>query len=163
MTRKWVFKVQGECYTFLSNKAVALNIQDPVTTNALMGKAGITTDNFRNYTMAEICGILGVEYIVKGMVTSNMTNTTTSGSTTYNSKSSSNNSDKTSKTDKSSSGNVYGSSTTQQNFKTSVLMEIYTDDNKKIFGQDRTSFWSSVDAYKSTIQYLLKKTPIYGK
>ena len=113
--------------------------------------------------MTEICGILGVEYIVKGMVTSNMTNTTTSGSTTYDSKSSSSKSDKTSKTDKSSSGNVYGSSTTQQNFKTSVLMEIYTDDNKKIFGQDRTSFWSSVDAYKSTIQYLLKKTPIYGK
>jgi hypothetical protein len=156
-------KIQSECYNFLSNKAVTLNIQDPVTINALMGKAGLTTDNIRNYTMAEICGILGVEYIVKGMVTSNITNTTTSGSTTYISKSGSNNSDKTSKTDKSSSGNVYGSSTTQQNFKTSVLMEIYSDDNKKIFGQDRTSFWSSVDAYKSTIQYLLKKTPIYAK
>jgi len=44
-----------------------------------------------------------------------------------------------------------------------LLMEIYTDDGKKVFGQDRTSFWQTVDAYKAAIQYLLKKSPIYGK
>jgi hypothetical protein len=62
-----------------------------------------------------------------------------------------------------SSGNVYTSSSSSQNFQTSVLMEIYTDDGKKAFGQDRTSFWTTVDAYKNTLQYLLKKSPIYGR
>jgi hypothetical protein len=159
--REMGYKIQSECYNFLSSKATVISIQDPATTNALLGKAGVTLDNFRNYTMAEICDILGVEYIVKGTVTSNMTNTSTSENATYNSKSSGS-SGKTS-TDKSSSGTVNSSSTTQQDFKTSVLMEIYTDDGKKIFGQDRTSFWTSVDAYKAALQYLLKKTPIYGK
>jgi len=155
------YKVQEECYTYLSNKAATFTILDPATTNALLGKAGVTMENFRNFTMTEICDILGVEYVVRGTITSNMTSTTSSGNATYNTKSGSS-SGKTG-TDNKSSGNVYSSSSTQENFKTSVLMEIYSDDGKKVFGQDRTSFWQTVDAYKNTIQYLLKKSPIYGR
>lgn len=157
------YKVQSECYNSLSNKATTLNFQDPSTTNALLGKAGVTQDNFRNYTMAEICDILSVEYVVKGTVTSNKTSTQTTDNVSYNSKSSSDNNGKTSGTNKSSSGNATGTSTTQQEYKTSVLLEVYTDDGKKIFGKDRTSFWSGVDAYKSAIDFLLKKSPVYGK
>ena len=154
------FKVQQECYTFLSNKAATLNIQDPVTTNALLGKAGITAENIRNYTMPELCNILGVEYVLRGIVTSNMASVTSSGNASYNAKDGSS-ADKNGVSNK-SSGSVYASNTTQENFKTSVLMEIYTDEGKKVYGQDRTSFWTTVDAYKNTLQFLLKKTPIYG-
>jgi len=154
------YKVQQECYTFLSNKAAALEIQDPSTTNALLGKAGVTAENIRNYTVPELCNILGVEYLLKGTVTSNISNVSSSGNASYSEKDGSS-SDKTGSSTK-SSGSVYSSSTTQENFKTSVLMEIYKDDGKKVFGQDRTSFWTTVDAYKNTLQYLLKKTPIYG-
>jgi hypothetical protein len=155
------YKVQEECYTILSNKAAALNIQDPSTTNALLGKAGVSFENVRNFTMAELCDILGVEYVVRGTISSNVTSTTSSGSASYDGKSGSG-SGKSASTTK-SSGSVYSSASTQDNFKTSVLMEVYTDDGKKVFGQDRTSFWTTVDAYKSTLQYLLKKSPIYGR
>jgi TolB-like protein len=157
------YKVQDECYTYLSAKAAALSIQDPSTTNALLGKAGVTFANARNFTMQEICNILGVEYVVRGTITTNITSTTSSGSATYNEKNKSGSTDKSGSSGSKSSGNVYASSSSSQNFQTSVLMEIYQDDGKKVFGQDRTSFWQTVDAYKSTIQYLLKKSPIYGK
>ena len=157
------YKVQDECYTYLSSKKAALSIQDPSTTNALLGKAGVTFENARNFTMPEICNILGVEYVVRGTITTNLTSTTSSGSATYNQKDKSGSTDKSGNSSTKSSGNVYTSSSSSQNFQTSVLMEIYTDDGKKVFGQDRTSFWQTVDAYKAAIQYLLKKSPIYGK
>ena len=156
------YKVQNECYNILSAKAATFTIQDPATTNALLGKSGVTPENIRNYTMSELCDMLGVEYIVRGTVTTNATSTTTSGNTTYD-QSKKNGSDKSGNSNNKTSGSVYNSSSSQQNFQTSVLMEMYTDDGKKVYGQDRTSFWSSVDAYKSTLQFLLKKTPIYGR
>ncbi|HEX5152502.1 MAG TPA: hypothetical protein VFW07_13725 [Parafilimonas sp.] len=157
------YKVQEECYTYLSNKAATLSIQDPSTTNVLLGKAGVTFENARSFTMQEICNILGVEYLVRGIITSNLTSTTSSGNATYNQKDKSGSADKSGSSSSKSSGSVYTSSSSSQNFQTSVLMEIYTDEGKKVFGQDRTSFWQTVDAYKATIQYLLKKSPIYGK
>lgn len=156
------YKVQDECYNYLSSKAAAFTIQDPSTTNVLLGKAGISSDNVRNFTNQEICNILGVEYIVRGTITANITSSTSSGSTTYNQKNQDGTDKKGNSTDK-TSGNVYSSSSSQQNYQTSVLMEVYQDDGKKVFGQDRISFWQTVDAYKATIQYLLKKTPIYGR
>ena len=156
------YKVQDECYNYLSSKAAAFSIQDPSTTNALLGKAGVSFDNIRNFTNQDICNILGVEYIVRGTITANITSSTSSGSTTYNQKNQDGSDKKGNSTDK-TTGSVYSSSSSQQNYQTSVLMEVYQDDGKKVFGQDRTSFWQTVDAYKATIQYLLKKTPIYGR
>lgn len=155
------YKVQDECYTLLSNKVATLTVQDPSTTNALLGKASVTPENIRSFTMTELCDVLGVEYLLRGTISSNITSTTSSGSASYDAKSG-NSSGKTGNSTK-SSGSVYSSSSTQENFKTSVLMEIYTDEGKKIFGQDRTSFWTTVDAYKSTLQYLVKKSPFYEK
>ncbi len=157
------YKVQTECYTYLSNKAGSMEIQDPSTTNAFLGKAGINVESLRNYTNTELCNLLGVEYIVRGTVTSNLASTTTSGSATYDEKNKNASNDKSGNTSGKTSGSVYTSGSTQQNFKTEVLLEIYQDNGKKIFGQDRTSFWSSADAYKSTIQFLLKKSPLYGR
>ena len=156
------YKVQDECYTVLSNKAAAFTIQDPSTTNALLGKAGVTFENARNFTMQEICNILGVEYVVRGTITANATTTSSYGSTSYDQKSK-DGADKNGNYNEKTSGNVSSSASTQQNYKTSVLMEVYSDDGKKVFGQDRTSVWQTVDAYKNALQYLLKKTPIYGR
>lgn len=157
------YKVQNECYTYLSNKAAALKIQDPSTTNALLGKAGVSFENVRNFTNTELCNMLGVEYVVRGTITSNIKSTSSSGSASYDQKNKSGSADKNGNYSDKSSGSVYTSGSTQQNFQTSVLLEIYQDSGNKVFGQDRTSFWETVDAYKATIQYLLKKSPIYGK
>lgn len=157
------YKIQSECYSSLSNKAATLHFQDPATTNALLGKAGMTQENFRNFTTAEICDILSVEYIVRGTVTVNRTNTSTTGNTSYDSKSSTNNNGKNSGTNKSNSGSASGRSTTEQEYKTSVLLEIYSDEGNKLYGKDRTSFWSGVTAYRNAMDFLLKRTPIYGR
>lgn len=156
---EWGYKAQEECYTYL-NKSTTFSLQDPSNTNALLGTAGISFENIRNFTNQQLCNLLGVEYIIRGTVTTNAVSLTSSGSASYNEKTK-NGSDKKGNNSK-TSGNVYSSTSTQQNYKTSVLMEIYKDTGDKIFGRDRDSFWSTLDAYKSTIQYLLKKSPLYN-
>lgn len=156
------YKVQEECYNYLSKAAASFQIQDPATTNAYLGKAGVSFDNIRNFTNQELCNILGVEYIVRGTITANATSTTTSGSTSYGQKSK-DGTDKKGNYDTKTSGSVYSSGSTQQNYQTAVLMEVYQDDGRKVFGQDRTSFWTTIDAYKTTIQFLLKKKSVYGR
>lgn len=153
------YKVQSECYTFLTRHVGELIILDPATTNALLIKAGVTLDNIRGYTMGEICNILGVEYVLIGTIAQNQTSSTTYQGTSY-----------TGKSDKSKNklGNIFSStensySSSSQNFQTSMTMNIYTDKNTNIFSKDHTSVWQFEDAYKITLQYLLKQTPIYKK
>lgn len=153
------FKIQEECYTYLSKKAQALKIQDPSSTNAFLGKAGVNSGNFRTFTYQELCNILGVEYILRGTVTMDKGSVSTYGNAGSNTTYNSNNKDGKSK----SSSSTYGSATTSQDYKTSVTMEVYMDDGKKVFGQNHDAFWSTTDAYKSTLQYLLKRTPIYNR
>ncbi len=157
---EWGYQVQEDCYTYLG-KATTFTLQDLSTTNALLGNAGISFDNIRTFTNQQICNILGVEYIIRGKVTTNAVSLTSSNNATYNEKTK-NGTDKKDNNTK-TTGSVYSSTSTQQNYKTSVLMEIYKDNGDKVFGQNRDSFWSTLDAYKSTIQYLLKKSPLYNK
>jgi hypothetical protein len=152
------YKVQTECYSFLNNHIGELTLQDPVTTNALMIKAGITFQNIRGFTMGEICNILGVEYIVTGTITQNRSSVSSSSGTSTKAKSSSKNT-----VDKIFSGYSSSYSTSTQNYETSITMNIYTDKDTNIFTKDHASFWSDNDAYKITLQYLLKRTPIYRK
>ena len=51
----------------------------------------------------------------------------------------------------------------EKNYETSITMNIYSDKNTNIFRKDHTSFWSTDNAHKLTLQYLLKHTPIYKK
>ena len=69
---------------------------------------------------------------------------------------------------KKNKGNIFKSSTSTysssvQNYETAITMNIYTDKNSTIFSKDHTSFWQTDDAYKITLQYLLKRTPVYKK
>jgi hypothetical protein len=152
-------KVQQECYTILRNHSAGLTIQDPMTTNALLIKAGITSENFRGYTPVEICNILGVEYVVMGRVNQDKAAVTNSQYS---------NSKATSGTNNKSGNNFWnrstsGSSTSTTSYQTSMTMNIYTDKGENIFSQDHRAFFDSNDAYKLTLNYLLKRTPIYRK
>ncbi|HEY6975072.1 MAG TPA: hypothetical protein VH396_02215 [Chitinophagaceae bacterium] len=154
------FRIQSECYKVFSGKAATLQFQDPNTTNALLIRANITKDNYRAYTMDQVCSILGVQYIVQGTVTVNhgSLNATNSG----NSKTSSSGT-ADSKGNSKSKTDTYSSTTVSQNYKTTVTMNIFDDTGKNIYGKDRESFWQTDDAYKITIQTLAKKAPIYAK
>ena len=153
------YKVQNECFSFLNNHVGELKIQDPMTTNASLIKAAITQENMRGYTMGEICNILGVEYVVSGTVTQSETYVSNYSGSSTNAKSNKG---------KNNKGNIFKSSTSTysssvQKYETAITMNIYTDKNSTIFSKDHTSFWQTDDAYKITLQYLLKRTPLYKK
>ena len=73
-------KVQQEMFTLMNGHVGELKIQDPQTTVALLRKNGVNDDTFDNYMMPEICNMLGVEYVLRGVLTINQ-----EGSTNYSS------------------------------------------------------------------------------
>ncbi|MGN6419397.1 MAG: hypothetical protein ACTHMC_18000, partial [Pseudobacter sp.] len=150
-------QVQQEAFSFLSKHSGIFQLLDPRTTNALLIKAGVTKDNIKGYTMDDLCNILGVEYVVDGMVNQNKT-TQTVQSNTYGQTKEKDDEDKKKKNYTSS---TYGTAT--QNYQTSLSLGIYNDKGVTVYNQQRTSFWPTLDAYKNTLEYLLKRTPLYTK
>ncbi|QEC45762.1 hypothetical protein [Pseudobacter ginsenosidimutans] len=150
-------QVQQEAYNFLSKHAGMFTILDPRTTNALLIKAGITDQNIKGYTMEDLCNILGVEYVISGVVNQNKT-TQTVTSNTYGQVKTKDDDDKK---DKKYNSSTYG--TAQQNYQTSLDLGIYNDKGVTVYSQQRNSFWNTQDAYKNTLEYLLKRTPLYTK
>jgi hypothetical protein len=157
--QEMTYKVQNEVFNIMNSHSGYMSVQPTSTTNALLLKSGITGANVRSFTMGEICDVLGVEYVIQGTITQDLTSvsSSSSGSTTYNAKTNTNSNR--------SVGTVNGASSSysSQNYSTNVTMTIYTDKGETIFSQDHQSFWSANDAYKTTLNYLLKRTPIYQK
>jgi len=116
------FKIQSECYNVFSSKASILQFQDPNTTNAILIRANITKDNYRTYTMDQVCSILAVQYIVQGTVTVNRGSVNATGS--ENSKTS-NSGTVDSKGNSKSKTDAYSSATISQNYKTTVTMKYF--------------------------------------
>lgn len=154
------YKVQTECYTFLSGHSGQYTILDPRTTNALLIRGGATPDKIRAFTMDELCNLLGVEYVIEATITQNRSSQSSYQNDSYNASTKEANS-KTGKQNTNISGS--SSSTTSQNYETSIAMNVYTDKNANIYSQNRKSFWSNGDAYKASLQYLLKRSPFYQK
>ena len=147
-------QVQNECYAYMSKHAGVLAILDPRNTNVILVRAGITRDNIKGYTMEDLCGMLGVEYLVSGTVSMNKANQTTYQSNSGSSK------DKDGK-DRTYNNSSYGSAT--QNYQTKLTLGIYNDKGASVYNQERSSFWNTQDAYKLTLEYLLKRSPLYAK
>lgn len=155
------YAVQNEAFSFLSKHAGMLELQSTNTTNALLLKAGVNSGNIRGFTMGEICDILGVEFVLQGAIRQDKTSASniSSGSSTV--KLNNNNKNVIGAINGRSSYSGY--STSIQNYSTSVTMSVFNDKGENIFSQDHQSFWSSDNAYKITLQYLLKRTPLYKK
>lgn len=153
-------KIQQECYTILNKKANNLQLQDIQTTNALLAKAGVNNGNIQGYTMGEICHILNVEYVIQGMITTNETGEVSS--TIGHNNSVIRDSDK-----KNVIGKILNTTTStttsEKNYDTTVNMNIYDNNGQHLFGQEHSSLWPGADAYRITLNYLLKRTPVYGK
>lgn len=165
-------KIQMETYTIFKKKAISLKFQDPITTNALLAKAGITNNNLEGFTMGEIANILGVEYVVQGLVSIEKTSVTSFSNTTTNSKNKNKNKAHVNKkghiigdiwntNNRKTNSSTFGSTT--QNYATNITMNIYTDKGDNLFTQDHQSFWNTQNAYKITLNYLAKRTPIFKR
>ncbi|MGB5983070.1 MAG: hypothetical protein WBG46_13075 [Nonlabens sp.] len=160
-------KIQQELYTIFKNKASILKFQDPITTNALLSKAGIS-NNIEGYTMGEICNVLGVEYVVQGLVSVEKTNVSNYSNTESSTKSKR-------KVQTKSKGHILGDiisgsknssstySSSVQNYSTNITMNVYTDKGENVYSKEHASFWQTQDAYKITLKYLAKRTPVYKR
>lgn len=154
-------KVQNEVYAYMTKHSGGIyNYVEPRTVNALLIKAGVTSETVKGFTMDELCRILGVEYIIDGIVTVNPRNQTSYGSTNYNTNTKNNNKTST-PTNMKTTGSTY--STTTQNYETTMLLNVFNDKGSSLFSQEKKSAWSTKDSYRSTMEYLLKRTPLYSK
>nr|WP_068890576.1 hypothetical protein [Pedobacter panaciterrae] len=153
-------KAQEDTYGFLSQHSAGYTILDPRTTNATLAKAGVTRDKMMNFTMKEICDILGVEYVVDGVVTQNKGYQTSSSSENSNTKVKRDG-------DKDVKGvSSYGSTSSNavQRYDVAVSLHIYMDNNASIYNQTHKAFLSNTDgSYTSPLEYLLKRCPLYRK
>lgn len=147
-------QVQNECYTMLSKHAGVYTILPPRSTNAMLIKAGITGENMKGYTMADLCNVLEVEYVVDCMISMNKTTQTVTQSNTGQVKE---------KNEKDKKINTYSYGTATQNYKTELTLGMYNDKGNTIYSQARSAFWSTQDAYKNALEYLLKRSPLYTK
>ncbi|EAQ41474.2 hypothetical protein [Polaribacter sp. MED152] len=165
-------KIQQETFSIFKRKSASLKFQDPNTTNALLAKAGINNNNIAGYTMGEIANILGVEYLVQGMVSIEKTTVTSYSNTNTTTKRNGNNSlrvdrhghiigDIWNSNKRKTNSSTFG--TTQQNYATNITMNIYNDKGENIFTKDHQSFWQTPNAYKITLGFLAKRTPIYKR
>ncbi len=163
-------KIQQETYTIFKKMAISLKFQDPLTTNALLAKAGVNNNNIEGYTMGEICNILSVEYVIQGLVSIEKTTTSNySGTSTQTKGGGKAHLDKNGKivgdiwNNNSKSSNSFSSSTSVQNYSTNITMNVYTDKGDNIYTKEHSSFWQTQDAYKITLTYLAKRTPVYKR
>jgi hypothetical protein len=151
-------EAQDECFNRISEHSGTYTIVSPRATNVILAKAGIDKSNLVKYTMAEICQILGVQYVVEGLINQNNTSQSTSANKSYDFKKN----DGKSNNDKISGSGSY-SSNVSQNYETFTTINIYNDKSEMIFSQRKKALFSTVGAYKSSIGYLLKRSPLYAK
>jgi len=158
-------KIQQESYIIFKKKSIKLKFQDPILTNALLAKSGVSNNNIDGYTMGEICNILNVEYIIQGLVSIEKSAMNNFSSTTTKSKNNKAYLDKKGHLisdvwkNNSKTSNTFNTST--QNYSTNITMNIYNDKGSNIFSKEHSSFWQTQNAYKITLMYLAKRTPIY--
>lgn len=149
-------QVQNECYAYMNKHAGIFTIIPPRTSNAALIKAGVTRGNIKGYSMDDLCNILGVEYVVDGTVTMNKTT-----QTTYQSNSGQVKSKGDDDKDRRYNSSSYGTAT--QNYQTRLSLAIYNDKGTTVYDQNRTAFFNTQDAYSNTLEYLLKRSPLYTK
>lgn len=147
-------RVQMEFYNILKDRVGAMQVQDPAHTSTTLQKNGITTENVGAYTMDELAQLLGVEFVIKSILTINE-----KGASTYNSGST--NAKENSRGDV----KVYqsSSSSTTITYDTNIDMSVYNNQGQNISTQSKQSFWNSVDAYPSTLKSMSKHLPFYVK
>jgi alpha-amylase/alpha-mannosidase (GH57 family) len=42
-------------------------------------------------------------------------------------------------------------------------LKIYNEKAQIVYNQNRKAFWNTEDAYKNTLEYLIKRSPLYTK
>lgn len=146
-------KAQAVFFQKLNAHVGYMVVQDPSETNVKLKKSGLSLDKLSGMTMPEIANVLGVEYVVKTILTIDK-----QGARTYN-----NTSGNINKTNRGLSSYSSSSSSTTIQYKTVVDVSVYNDHGENTFTRSKISFLTTQDAYNLTIGFLTKKMPFYTK
>lgn len=128
-------------------------VQDPSETNVKLKKSGLSLDELSGMTMPEIANVLGVEYVVKTILTIDK-----QGARTY-----SNTAGSVNKTNRGLSSYSSSSTSTTIQYKTVVEVSVYNDHGENTFSRSKISLLTSKEAYPLTMGFLTKKMPFYTK
>lgn len=134
-----------------------VTVLDPVTTNALLLKNGITKENIKSFMPAEIAKLIGVEFVVYGSGTINFKGTYSTGTNTTSYKDKEKSSDKDKKTSGRETNTNYNTTKTQ--YDTNVELIVYNDQGQDLYSVKRNAFGTSLDTYQGTVNYLVKRSP----
>lgn len=147
------FRLQEIVIDFMGRAAAELKFKDPVEVNALLLKNEISEYNIRKFTAKELASILQVEYVIMGSVMQDKgkLRTVTTRNNSFDGDW------------KISRRNNNTNTTVNQDIDTEVSLSIYNDAGEKIYSKLRHSLLSEVGAYKATLHYLLKRTPLYKR
>jgi hypothetical protein len=158
-------KAQDECFGYLNKHAGTLTIVDPQTTNSFLLRSGIKKETVKEYTREELCRLLSVEYIVEGTIMQNKTSQTNTQSSSSQDKTRTSDNSKSNESNKNTTSSSTSTSYTQQNFDNTVILKIFNDKGQSLYNEQRKALFasSSQDGYVSTLEYLLKRTPLYHK
>lgn len=150
---------QNDVYNKLIERAdniAPLVVQDLRTTNYLLKKAGVDYTNIDETPIEELEKILGVDHIIAAKVSYIVkVNTMSTGRTNANVKANGNNSVKV-------DDFSYSNTTENKRFDYTVYFDIYKE-GQKIYTQSRQPFLNEKDSWMDSMQYLLKRCPLYKK
>jgi hypothetical protein len=154
------YTLQNIAFRFLHDAAIVLSIQDPSETNAILSGHGVTEYNFRSFAPSQLARMLGVEYVLIGMVSQE----TEAIRTISNSRSVNTRHDRHYHHHQRRNERYYRTNVvTSHQINTTVDIAIYNDNGNQVFGRSRRSLLTNMDTYKAGLQYLLKRTPLYNK
>lgn len=155
------YHLQEIAISYLSKSAAELKFIDATEVNALLRKSGIQDADLRKYTPKELATLLQVEYVISGSVLQS------NGSLVTNTNGSSEKKEAlvhhTSDDNYSREQHYNRSSVTNQHIETHVTLSIFNEAGEKIYSKSRQALLAEPDAYKNTIHYLLKRTPLYKR
>lgn len=150
---------QNDVYNILQESAAniaPLNVQDVRITNSLLKKAGVDYTNIDETPIEDLQKILGVDHIVSTKVSY----TIKINKSTY----SSGNADVKVKNDNEIKGKNQDFSSTSENksYDFLVYFDLYKNTDK-IYSKTREPFLMAKNSWKDSLEYLLRRAPIFKK
>jgi hypothetical protein len=144
------YRLQWEAFEYLRKEALVYYIQNPDYTNASLLKNNIKPDDIRAYSIQELSTLLQVEYIIRVEVTQTK-------SKIFREYRGYRRRDRFAPRWRTS--DVY----IEDDYSNYVTVKLNHTQGQNIYNQSRKSLLGSRDGYRVTMQYLLKRLPIYKK
>jgi len=157
-------RIQNDCvFIFRENVASIYQLQDAMTTEALLSQNNIDHIKLRSIPPKQMAELLGVEYVLYGTcdVQNKGAHNYGSSVTTYK--------EKEDKNSKSHNKNTKGSEVTSTNststieYDTHITLSVFNDQGNNVYSETRNPFGSGTDTYSVGIKYLIKRSPFGTK